>query len=68
MFVGKLSGYSLNNKINDIHEIALRVVYQDNKSSLKTLSKHDKSTSIRMKILQYFATELLMAFLRKSWN
>ena len=48
----------LNNKIKNIHERALRIVYQDKKSSLKTLVKRDKSTSIHMKNLQYLATKL----------
>ena len=51
-------GRSVNNKINNIHERALRIVYHDKISSFKTLLKRDKSTSIHMKNLQYFATEL----------
>ena len=48
----------LTNKINNIHERALRIVYQDQKSSFKTLLKPDKSTSIYVKNLQHLATEL----------
>ena len=48
----------LNNKINNIHERALRIVYHDKISSFKILLKRDKSTSIYMKKLQYLATEL----------
>ena len=51
-------GRGLNNKINNIHERALRIVYHDKISSFKTLLKRDKSTSIHMKNLQYLATEL----------
>ena len=52
-------GRGLNNKINNIHERALRIVYQDKKSSFETLLKRDKSTSIHVKNLQHLATELL---------
>ena len=51
-------GRGLNNKINNIHKIALRIVYQDKKSSFETLLKRDKSTLIRVKNLQQLATEL----------
>ena len=37
-------GKGLNNKINNIYETALRIVYQDKKSSFETLSKRDKSS------------------------
>ena len=51
-------GRGVNNKINNLHEWALRTVYQDKKSSFETLLKHDKSVSIHVKNLQYFATEI----------
>ena len=51
-------GRGLTSKNNNIHERALRIVYQDKKSSLETLLKRDKSMSIHMKNLQYFAFEL----------
>ena len=51
-------GRGLNNKINNIYERALRIVYQEKKSSIKTSLKRDKSTSIHMKNLQYLANEL----------
>ena len=51
-------GRCLSNKINKIYERALRIVYQDKKSSSKTLFKRDKSTSIHLKNHQYIATEL----------
>ena len=50
----------LNNKIKNIHERALRIVYQDKKSSFKILVKRDKSMSIHMKNLQYLATKLFI--------
>ena len=52
-------GRGLNNKINNLHERALRTVYQDKKSSFETLLKHDKSVSIHVRNLQYLATEIL---------
>ena len=51
-------GRGLNNKINNIHERALRIVYHDKISSFKTLLKRNKYMSIHMKNLQYLATEL----------
>ena len=51
-------GRGLNNKINNLHERALRTVYQDKKSSFETLLKHDKSVSIHIKNLQYLTTEI----------
>ena len=45
-------GRGLNNKVNNIHERALRIVYQDKKSSFETLLKREKSTSINIKNLQ----------------
>ena len=50
-------GITLNNKINNLHERALRIIYQDKKSSFETLLKHDKSTSIHIKNLQSLTTE-----------
>ena len=44
-------GRGLNNKINNIHERALRIVYHDKISSFKTLLKPGKSISIHMKKL-----------------
>ena len=51
-------GRGLNNKINNLHERALRTVYQGKKSSFETLLKHDKSVSIHVKNVQYLATEI----------
>ena len=48
----------LNNKINNIHKRALRIVYQDKKSNLQDLLQKDKSVSIHMKNVQYLATEI----------
>ena len=49
-------GRGLNNKINNLHERALRTVYQDKKSSFETSLKHGKSVSIHVKNLQYLVT------------
>ena len=54
-------GRCLNNKINNLHERALRTVYQDKKSTFETLLKRDKSVSIHVKILQNLATEIFNA-------
>ena len=51
-------GRGLNNKINNIHERALRTVYHGKISSFKNLLNRDKSMSIYIKNLQYLATEL----------
>ena len=51
-------GICLNNKINNLHERALRAVYQDKTSSFETLLKHDKSVLIHVKNLRYLATEI----------
>ena len=48
----------LNNKINNIHKRALRIVYQDKKSNLQDLLQKGNSASIHMKNLQYLATEV----------
>ena len=39
----------VNNKINNIHERALRIFYQGKKFSFETLLKRDKFVSIHMK-------------------
>ena len=49
---------TLNNKINRLHEKALRIVYSDYKSSFCELLKKDKSFSIHHKNIQSLATEI----------
>ena len=44
-------------KINNIHERALRIVYQDKKFSFETLLKRDKFVSIHMKNHIYLVAE-----------
>ena len=48
----------LNNRINNIHERALRIVYRDNESIFQQLLKQNKSVSIHQRNLQRLATEI----------
>ena len=48
----------LNNRVNNIHLRALRIVHQDKKSSFEELLQKDNSVSVHMKNLQYLATEI----------
>ena len=48
----------LNNKINKVHDRALRLVYEDKISSFESLLERDKSVSLHVKNLQYLATEI----------
>ena len=49
---------SLNNKVNHIHERALRVVYQDFQSSFSTLLVKGNLLTIRQENLQLLAIEI----------
>ncbi len=48
----------LNNKINKIHERALRIAYKDYESNFETLLERDKSVTIHAKNLQTLAIEI----------
>ena len=48
----------LNNRINNIHKRALRIVYRDYKSTFKQLLKQNKSVLIHQRKLQILATEI----------
>ena len=48
----------LNNRINRIHERALRVAYDDNLSSFRDLLIKNKSVTIHVKNLQVLVTEM----------
>ena len=48
----------LNNRINTLHERALRLVYNDFTSSFTKLLKKDNSVTINQKNLQNFAIEM----------
>ena len=52
----------MNNKINSIHERALRLVYSDHVSSFDELLKKDRSFSIHHRNIQSVATELYKLF------
>ena len=49
----------LNNKINSIHERALRITYQNHISTFQELLNKDNSVSIHHRSLQALATECL---------
>ena len=49
---------TLNNRINNIHLRALRIVYQDKQSIFEELLQKENSVSVHMKNLQYLATEI----------
>ena len=49
---------SLNNKVNHIHERALRIVYQDFQSRFSALLVKDNSFTIHQKNLQLLAIEI----------
>ena len=49
---------ALNNKINSIHERALRITYKDRTSTFEELLRKDNSVSIHHKNLQVLATEM----------
>ena len=55
----------LNNRINNIHERALRIVYRDYKSTFKQLLKQNKSVSIYQRNLQIYKY-LLPRFLKEK--
>ena len=48
----------LNNKINKIHERAMRIAYKDYESSFSTLLERDTSVTIHTKNLQILITEM----------
>ena len=53
-----LHSRTLNNRINNIHERALRLTYKDNKSSFKQLLEKDHSVTVHQKNLQVLITEI----------
>ena len=48
----------INNKINSLHERALRITYCDRSSSFEDLLKKDNSVSIHYRNIQALATEM----------
>ena len=49
---------SLNNKVNSLHERALRITYGDGSSSFENLLKKDNPVSIHHRNIQALATEM----------
>ena len=49
---------TLKNRINNIHERALRLTYKDNKSSFKQLLEENHSVTVPQKNLQILVTEI----------
>ena len=49
---------TLNNKINKLHERALRLVYDDRQSTFEELLSIDKLVTVHHRNLQVLATEL----------
>ena len=49
---------TLNNRINRIHERALRLAYEDNESSFETLLIRDRSVTIHVRNIQILAVEM----------
>ena len=56
----------LNNKINKIHERALRTVYNDHSSSFEELLRKDNAVTIHIKNLQALAIEIFKVINNKS--
>ena len=52
-----LHSRTLNNRINNIHERALRLTYKDNKSSFKQFLEKDHFVKVHQKDLQVLVTE-----------
>ena len=48
----------INNKINNLHERALRITYKDTESSFEELLVKDNSVSMHHRNIQRLATEL----------
>ena len=52
----------LNNRINKIHERALRIVFKDNKATFNELLERDGSVTIHERNIQSLATEMFKAY------
>ena len=48
----------INNRVNSLHESALRVVYRDYNATFSELLSKDKSVTIHQRNLQLLATEI----------
>ena len=58
LLIWMLLSRCLNNKLNSIHERALRITYQDNTSTFHELLNKDNSVSIHHRNFQVLATEM----------
>ena len=58
LLIWMLYNRTLNNRINNFHERALRLTYKDNKSSFKQLLEKDHSVTVHQKNLQVLITEI----------
>ena len=56
-----------NNRINNIHERDLRIVFRDYKSIFQQLLKQNKSVSIHQRSLQILASEILTQKMVLIW-
>ena len=52
----------MNNKINQLHERCMRLIYGDKTSSLEELLEQVKSVSIHTRNLQMLATEMIKVY------
>ena len=58
LLIWMLYNRTLNNRINNFHERALRLTYEDNQSSFKQLLEKDYSVTVHHKNLQILVTEI----------
>ena len=58
LLIWMLHSRTLNNRINNIHERALRLTYKDNKSSFKQLLEKDHSVTVHHKNVEVLVTEI----------
>ena len=61
-----LHSSTLNSRINNIHEMAPRLTYKDNKSSFKQLLQKDHYVTVHHKNLQVLVTEIFKAKKKSS--
>ena len=60
----------LNNALNNIHERALRLIYNDHEKSFNSILTENNLKTIHQKNLEFLAIEIYrfqMAYLRQSW-